>query len=310
MNMLVTGGAGFIGSHVVDALIAEGHDVTVIDNLSSGKKENLNPQAHFFHLDIGDPRVEKLFQDNSFDIMFHLAAQIDVRKSVTDPVYDATINILDSVKLLNYCRQYNVSRVIYSSTGGAIYGEPEYLPADEKHPVRPLAPYGISKYSLEKYIEYFSDLYGLEYVILRYANVYGPRQDPHGEAGVVAIFSGLLLEGKQCKIFGNGEQTRDYVYAGDIVRANILSINRASGEILNLGTGVETSVNQLHSKMCEIMGVSSQPAYQPARPGEVDRISLDIRLAEKVLGWKPEVSIHEGLKDTIEYFRNLKTPVK
>jgi UDP-glucose 4-epimerase len=306
MNMVVTGGAGFIGSHVVDALVEKGHKVTVIDNLSSGKKENVNPDAQFYHLAIGDPKVEKIFQDNSFDMMFHLAAQIDVRKSVSDPVFDAGINILDSIKLLEYCVKYKVSKVIYSSTGGAIYGEPEYIPADEKHPVRPMAPYGISKYALEKYIEYFSDLYGLDYTILRYANVYGPRQDPHGEAGVVAIFSGLLLDGKQCKIFGTGEQTRDYAYVGDIVRANLLSIDKASGEILNLGTGVETSVNELHDKMCEILQIKREPVYEPSRPGEVDRISLDVKLAEKILDWTPKVNFYDGLKDTIDFFRKLK----
>jgi UDP-glucose 4-epimerase len=309
MNILVTGGAGFIGSHVVDKLIGEGHRVTVIDDLSSGKRQNINPQAVFHHLAIGDPELEKVFSSGSFDVLYHLAAQIDVRKSVSDPVFDASINIIDSIRLLEYSVKYSVKKIIYSSTGGAIYGEPKYLPADEKHPVRPLAPYGISKYAFEKYIEYFSDLFGLDYTILRYSNVYGPRQDPHGEAGVVAIFSGLLLEGKPCSVFGDGSQTRDYVSVADIARANLMSLNKASREILNLGTGVETSVNQLHKKMCDILGIDREPAYKPARPGEVDRISLDVSLAEEVLGWKPEVELQQGLRETIEYFRSLKTMV-
>jgi UDP-glucose 4-epimerase len=306
MNILVTGGAGFIGSHVVDAFINHGHNVFVVDDLSSGKMQNLHPNAKFYHLAIGDPDVEKIFKNHSIDMVAHLAAQIDVRKSVADPGYDAKINILDSIKILEYSVKYGVKKIIYSSTGGAIYGEAKYIPADENHPIRPLAPYGVSKYAFEKYVEYFKDMYGLDYTILRYANVYGPRQDPHGEAGVVAIFSNLLLEDKDCKIFGDGEQTRDYVFVGDVVRANLIALEKGSGEVMNIGTGFETSVNELYKKMSRLMGIDRPAIYEPARPGEVNRISLSYKHARKVFNWEPEVYLDEGLKQTIEFFDKLR----
>jgi UDP-glucose 4-epimerase len=304
MKILLTGGAGFIGSNVADAYVKAGHQVVIVDDLSTGKRENLNPGAEFHHMSIGDPGVEEIFRRHSFDLMNHHAAQIDVRKSVADPVFDATTNILHPIRLLKCCRQYGVKKVVYSSTGGAIYGEPVYLPADEKHQVRPLAPYGISKHVFEHYIELYHDLYGLDYTILRYGNVYGPRQDPHGEAGVVAIFSGLLLSGKPCRIFGDGGQTRDYVYVGDVVRANLMALDGGSGQIMNVGTGIETSVTDLYGEMARIIGTDAAPIHEAERPGEVSRIYLKIDHANRILGWKPQVSLKEGLENTINYFRS------
>jgi len=303
MNIIVTGGAGFIGSNVADAYIKAGHNVIIIDDLSSGNKENVNEKAEFHHLNINDPKVEDIFKNNKIDVVNHHAAQIDVRKSVADPVFDATSNILGIIRLLEYCKKYDVPRFIFSSTAGAIYGEPEYIPADEKHPIRPLAPYGLSKYCGEKYIQYYHDLFDQDYVILRYPNVYGPRQDPHGEAGVVAIFSGLLLQGKQPKIFGSGEATRDYLYVGEIVRANLMVLDKGTNKLMNLGTGVETSVNDLFKKMRDIIGVDVEAIHMPDRPGEVQRISIEASYAKKTIGWEPEITLEEGLVKTIAFFR-------
>ena len=303
MNIIVTGGAGFIGSNVADAFIKEGHRVIIIDDLSSGWRENINEKAEFHEMGIGDPRVEEIFKNNKIDILCHHAAQMDVRKSVADPVFDATVNIIDAIRLLEYCNKYKVGKVIFSSTGGAIYGEPEKIPADENTPALPLCPYGVSKLCFEKYLQYYKTLYGNEFTILRYANVYGPRQDPHGEAGVVAIFCGLLLEGKRPRIFGNGEQTRDYVYVGDVVKANLLALEKGNGIIANLGTGVETSVNEILKEMTDIMGKKFDPIYEPERPGEVQRICLANGKAKESLGWSPNVSLKEGMEKTIEFFR-------
>ncbi|MCD6310706.1 MAG: NAD-dependent epimerase/dehydratase family protein [Candidatus Eremiobacteraeota bacterium] len=303
MRILVTGGAGFIGSHVVDSYVARGHRVAVIDDLSTGKKENLNPDSEFYHIGIGSPEVEKVFNDFKPDIVNHHAAQIDVRKSVSDPVHDAKINILDAIKLLEHCNNHKVKKFIYASTGGAIYGEPEHIPCDESHPVRPLAGYGTSKYCFEQYLELYSRLYGLDYTILRYANVYGPRQDPFGEAGVVAIFCGRLLSEKSPVIFGDGEQTRDYVYVGDIAKANLLVLDRGSGMCFNLGTGIQTSVNQIFRQIVKILGSDIKPVYEAPRPGEVMHIALDAGKAKNVIGWEPDVSIEEGLNKTLEFFK-------
>jgi len=306
MNILVTGGAGFIASNITDAYIKAGHDVVVVDNLSSGKRENLNSKAVFYEMDIADGRMEEVFAKHNFDVVNHHAAQIDVRKSVADPVADANTNILSGIKILNLCKKHNVKKIIYASTGGAIYGEPEYMPCDEKHRVRPMAPYGISKHCLEHYIEYFYDLFHLDYTILRYANVYGPRQDPHGEAGVVSIFIGILLDGKNPSIFGDGEQTRDYVYIDDIVNANIKAITNGSKKIINIGTGMETSVNELYKRLTNAMGLDIKPVYKEARTGEVYKIYLDNKYAKDALGWQPKVGLDEGLKKTSDYFLQLR----
>ena len=303
MNILVTGGAGFIASNVVDGFIKAGHRVVILDNLSTGKKENLNKEATFYEMDIRAPQIETIFKTHAIDIICHHAAQIDVRKSVDDPLMDANINVLGGINLLMMAKKYGIKKIIYASTGGAMYGEPRYLPADEAHPIRPQAGYGVSKHTLEHYIELFSDLYGLKYTILRYANVYGPRQDPLGEAGVIAIFTGKMLKGEAPSIFGNGEQTRDFVYVADIVRANICAIDSAEGEIINIGTGVETSVNTLFSKMKEIMDFKGEPRYEAARTGEVFRIYLDAKKAKEILKWEPITSLDEGMRTTIEFTR-------
>jgi len=303
MNIIVTGGAGFIGSHVADAFVEDDHNVITIDNLSSGKIENVHDIIRFIDLSIGDPEVEDIFRTFQIDVLCHHAAQMDVRESVANPIFDANINIIDAIRLLQYCVKFGVKKVIFSSTGGVIYGDPEYLPVDENHPVNPLCPYGISKLSFEHYIHYFKELYGLDYTILRYGNVYGPRQDPHGEAGVIAIFSGILLEGKRPTIFGDGEQTRDYIYVSDVVRANLMALEGGSGEIMNVGTGEGTSVNRLLREMCDILELDIKPKYAPARPGEIQRIALDASKIEKVLGWKPEVSLQDGFRKTIEFFK-------
>lgn len=302
MNIVVTGGAGFIGSHVADAYIEKGHKVIIIDDLSSGKKENINLKAEFHHRDINDPEVEDIFKNNQIDILNHHAAQMDVRVSVADPVYDASINIIGGIKLMEYCRKYGVKKVIFSSTGGVIYGEPDYMPADEVHPIRPQCPYGVSKYSFENYMKYYYDLYNLDYTIFRYGNVYGPRQDPHGEAGVVAIFSGLLLKGEKCKIFGSGNSTRDYIYIDDIVRGNLMALEAGGGEIFNLGTGIATSVNTLYDKMKNLMKRNLEPQHEAERPGEIENICLDYKKAEKIMDWKPLTSMEEGLQKTISFF--------
>ena len=303
MKSLVTGGAGFIGSNIVDRLIKDGHDVIILDNLCTGRKENINPKAKFYNLDITDSKIEEIFAENKIDVVFHLAAQIDVRKSVSNPIFDATTNIIGTINLLNMIQKYNVGKIIYSSSGGAVYGEPTKLPADETHPVRPLAPYGISKHCPEHYIEYYHDLYGLKYTILRYANVYGPRQDPLGEAGVIAIFMGRMLKGETPIIFGDGNQTRDYVFVGDVVNANISAINNGDNQIYNIGTGKETSVNKIYAVLSKLIENSPKTIYEAKRPGEVERICLNTDRAKKESFWSAEVTLEEGIKKTLEFIK-------
>ncbi|MGC8594696.1 MAG: NAD-dependent epimerase/dehydratase family protein [Candidatus Kryptoniota bacterium] len=304
MKILVTGGAGFIGSNIVDALISNGHEVSVVDDLSSGSIENLNPLAKFYQLDVRDQSVEKIFKENQFDIVNHHAAQMDVRKSVADPIFDASVNIVGSLNLLQNSLKYGVKKIIFASTGGAIYGEQDYFPADESHPTRPLSPYGIAKLSVEKYLFYYKVVHGLEHVILRYANIYGPRQNPHGEAGVVAIFASKMLAGEQPVINGDGKQTRDYTFVGDVVRANLLALDYNGSEIFNIGTGKETDVNHLFLKLRELTHSQCEEKHGAAKAGEQMRSVIDYSKAERMLGWKPEVSLENGLKITVEYFRN------
>lgn len=370
MKILVTGGAGFIGSNMVDALVIEGHEVAILDNLSTGRKENLNPNAKFYNVDITDfEGVEKVFKDFKPEILYHLAAQIDVRKSVSDPVFDGKVNVLGSINLFKLSVEYGVKRVIFSSTGGALYGEPKKLPAAEDTPVKPLSPYGVSKYCGENYLNYFKRLYGgdryaplrsahddeegrfsggdrntpisyphedregsfskgerdspisfvqdvenkglpeeahgFERVILRYANVYGPRQDPLGEAGVIAIFIGKILKGERPIIYGDGTQTRDYIFVDDVVRANLLALTGKEGTY-NIGTGIETSVNKLAEILSEVFEKKIEPIYADERPGEVKRIALDGTLAKEVLGFVPQYSLYEGIKKTVEWFKTHK----
>ncbi|UCC61207.1 MAG: NAD-dependent epimerase/dehydratase family protein [Dehalococcoidia bacterium] len=305
MKILVTGGAGFIGSNVVDAYIDLGHDVIVVDNLSTGFKRNLNPKAKFHELSIRGKDLSTVFQNERPDVVNHHAAQIDVSKSGDDPIADAEDNILGSLNLITNCVQSGVKRIIYASTGGAIYGEAEYLPADENHPINPVAQYGVSKHTVEHYLYLYHTLHGIDHVILRYANVYGPRQNPYGEAGVVAIFATQMLTGQQPTIFGSGDKTRDYVHVSDATEANILALERGTNTILNIGTGVETSDQRIFDTLAEVLGYNGSPNYAPVRKGEVYRIALECSKARQELGWSPRLSLKEGIAQTAEYYRDL-----
>ena len=304
MRILVTGGAGFIGSNVADRFVALGHEVAVLDDLSTGFREFVNPAARFVEADITDAdAVGRFFAEWRPEVVAHHAAQIDVRKSVDDPVHDARINLLGGIGLLQACKRHGTRKVLYASTGGALYGEGRKLPATEDHPVNPEAPYGASKHTLEHYLYIWKLLHGLDYTVLRYPNVYGPRQNPHGEAGVNAIFIGLMLEGKRPRIFGTGEQLRDYVFVDDIVEANVLALTKGSGEMVNIGSGVGVSVKQIFSELKSILGFEGEPIYDAPRPGEIQRIYLDATRAREVLGWRPRVSFREGLEKTVAWAR-------
>ncbi|RJO61672.1 SDR family oxidoreductase [candidate division WS5 bacterium] len=306
MKVLVTGGAGFIGSHIVDELINADYEVVVVDDLSTGREENLNKKAKFYKLDIQDTGLESIFNKERPDYVSHHAAQKDVRISVSDPVYDAKINILGTVNLLQNCVKYNVKKVVFASTGGAIYGEQNLFPAPETHPANPISPYGITKLVAEHYMYYYKTIHGMDYIALRYSNVYGPRQDPYGEAGVVSIFIQKMLKGEIPIINGDGEQTRDFVYIGDVVKASILSFKSDISEnTFNIGTGVETSINQLFRTLKEIINPSIEENHGPHKNGEQLRSVIDCSKAENVLNWKPEVSLADGLKRTCEYFQNI-----
>ena len=303
MKILVTGGAGFIGSHVVDAYVAAGHEVIVVDDLSTGRRENLNPKARFQRLDITDPALVELIRDVRPAVLNLHAAQMDVRRSVAEPLFDARVNILGTVNLLEAARKANVRRVLFVSSGGAVYGEQEAFPAPESHPTNPVSPYGVSKRAGELYAFFYQTEYHIPYVALRYANVYGPRQDPHGEAGVVAIFSEKMLRGEPVTVNGDGKQTRDYVYVGDVVRANLLAVESTATGPFNIGTGIETDVSALARLLLEASGSCSEVRHGPAKQGEQRRSVVDSRRAAEVLGWRPEVSLAEGLGRTVEWFR-------
>jgi UDP-glucose 4-epimerase len=293
---MVTGGAGFIGSHLVDALVARGDDVVVLDNLSNGKRSNLNEAARFVEADIRDAdAVGTVFDEHAPETCFHLAAQADVRVSVEDPAFDADVNVLGTIRVLEAARGRG-TQVVFSSTGGAIYGECEE-PASETAARLPLAPYGTSKLAGEEYLATYNRLHGTGHVALRYGNVYGPRQDPHGEAGVVAIFFGRLLEGQPPRIFGDGSQTRDYIYVGDVVQATLAAVGHAGG-VFNVGTGVESSVVDLAAACMRVSGVELEPVFEPARLGELQRSVLDPTLAERELGFRAGVDLDAGLAET------------
>ena len=303
MKVLVSGGAGFIGSHVVDLYVGLGHEVIIVDNLASGKRENLNPKARFVEQDIRDPKTLALIRAERPDVVNHHAAQMDVRKSVADPIFDAETNILGTVDLLLASRDAGVRKFLVVSSGGAVYGEQQTFPAPETHPTWPVSPYGVSKRSSELYAHFFWSEYRLPFVAFRYANVYGPRQDPHGEAGVVAIFSGKMLRGEPVTINGDGAQTRDYVYVGDVARMSQLALERDVTGPVNIGTGIETDVNGLAALLLEAAGSRSTVQHGPAKGGEQRRSVVDIGHAASAFGWRPEVSLREGLGRTVEFFR-------
>lgn len=304
----MTGGAGFIASHLVDRLVAEGHHVVVVDNLSAGRRENVNPKALFYEVDICDAvSLEEVFEKEKPEIVDHHAAHVNVRKSVEMPAYDANINILGSLNLCELSKQYQIKKFIYVSTGGAVYGEPKVLPVKETCPVEPLSQYGVSKHTVEHYLYIFHKLYGLNFTILRYPNVYGPRQSPHGEAGVVAIFSELLLQNIRPTIFGDGSKTRDYVYVDDIINANMIVLNNVgNGEIYNLGWGKEISDLEVFHTVRRALASDIEPIFGEKRPGEIDHISLDSLKAMEKLKWRPKVTFEEGIKLATQYYQKLK----
>lgn len=304
MKILVTGGAGFIGSNIADALVEAGHSVVIVDDLSSGREENVHPKAKLYRMDIRDAAVENVFRDERIDVMCHHAAQMDVRRSVADPSFDASVNVLGFLNLMEAGRKHGLKKVLFASTGGAIYGEQDYFPADERHPTRPLSPYGITKLVTEKYLFFYKETYGIDHVILRYANVYGPRQSPHGEAGVVAIFTSKMFKGEQPVINGDGTQTRDYVFVGDVVKANLLALGMPGSDTFNIGTGIETDVNELFRVIRKHTGASCEERHAPAKAGEQKRSVVSSAKINAALGWSPTVRIDEGLKRTVEFFRS------
>jgi UDP-glucose 4-epimerase len=303
VKIVVTGGAGFIASHTVDAYIDRGHDVHIIDDFSTGQRANLNPRAGVHPLDVASPAAAQLIAELKPDVLNHHAAQMDVRRSVADPTFDARVNIIGFVNLLEACQSGGVKKVIFSSSGGAVYGDREPIPASEEHPTMPLSPYGVSKLSGEFYLIYYHLAFGLPYVALRYANVYGPRQSSQGEAGVVAIFISQLLAGKSPVINGDGRQTRDYVFVGDVVRANVAALDSDHIGPVNIGTGIETDVVTICRLLRQGLGSKVDAIHGPAKPGEQRRSCLEISLAAKVLSWKPEMALEAGLEKTIAYCR-------
>jgi len=307
LKILVTGGAGFIGSHVVDRFIRDGHEVVVLDNLVTGSRHNLNPSARFVELDIRDQKgTASLFAAERFDVVDHHAAQMDVRKSTEDPLYDAEVNILGSLNLITNAARHGVKKFIYISTGGAVYGEPRRLPVEEGDAINPECQYGISKHTVEHYLYLYRLLYKLNYVVLRYPNVFGPRQNPSGEAGVIAIFASKMMDGETPTIFGDGKQLRDYVFVTDIAEANASALDRGNGEIINIGSERGTSVLELFEHLAQLTAAKSQPKFAPLRPGEICKIYLSGRKAREILGWAPAVRIDEGLRHTVEWMQQFR----
>jgi UDP-glucose 4-epimerase len=302
-TILVTGGAGFIGSHVTDTFIQKGHTVIVVDDLSSGNPDHVHPEAIFYEMDIRSPQMEEIFIAHAPTIVSHHAAQIDVRKSVDDPMYDADVNIRGSLNLLELCVKHGVKKFLFASTGGAIYGTPESLPATEACIPKPESPYGTSKLCVEQYIMLYNRIHKLNYTILRYPNVYGPRQSPHGEAGVCSILAGLMLAGTSPVLYGQGEPFRDYVHVSDIAHANVLALGKGTGETINLGSGKGVTVKQLFTIIKKLTGFTGKPLLKPLRPGEVKGIYISGKYAADILGWTPAISLEDGLENTVAFIR-------
>lgn len=305
MKILVTGGAGFIGSHIVDRLIQESHDVVIADNLTTGKRRHINRAANFYRADIRSRWLERVFRRERPTVVCHHAAQMDVRRSVEDPMFDADTNIMGTLNVLRYAVKYGVRKVIFASSGGAVYGEPNQLPVSESHPAHPASPYGISKMVGDEYLRYFHENDGIEYVSLRYANVFGPRQDPHGEAGVVAIFTQKMLQNEQPIINGNGRQTRDFVYVDDVVEANMAALGKEAHGIYNVGTGQETTINELFTLLAGFVNPAIREVHGPAKKGEQMKIALDSSRLHRELDWEPKVSLQDGLERTVASYRQL-----
>ena len=308
MKIVVTGGAGFIGSNIADAYIDGGHEVHILDNFSTGQMMHVNRKAILHQLDITDAAAVALIERLRPDLLSHHAAQMDVRHSVADPAYDARVNILGFINMLEACKRAATKKIVFASSGGAVYGEQDVFPAPEDHPTRPASPYGVSKRAGELYLSYYQQAFGLPYIALRYANVYGPRQSAKGEAGVVAIFVSALLAGKAPVINGDGRQTRDYVYVGDVVAANLAALECPYVGPVNIGTGVETDVVTIFEQLRSAAGQTADAVHGPAKLGEQRRSCLDTRLASQVLGWKPKVALAEGLRRTAAYYREIAAP--
>jgi UDP-glucose 4-epimerase len=299
MKIMVTGGAGFIGSHVTDVFVEAGHDVIVVDDLSTGRRSNINPNVAFYEMDIRSPYMEQIFAYEKPEVICNHAAQMSTRKSMSDPLFDADVNIIGLIKLAQLAIKYGARKFIHISSG-AVYGEPKYLPCDEKHPIKPLCHYGVSKYAFELYLDVFSEY--LDYSAIRYPNVYGPRQDPYGEAGVIAIFTGQMLRDEQVTINGNGNQMRDFVYVTDCARFNLMLLEQGSRQVYNLGYGDGTTVNNIFHKLSDLIGYTKPAIYGDAKDGETFKIYLDAQRA-KELGWRPIISLRQGLARTVEYFK-------
>lgn len=307
-KVLVTGGAGFIGSHIVDILIKNNYEVIVVDNLSTGNKSNINKKAKFYDADITDSSLRDVFKKEKPDFVIHEAAQINVRTSVEKPIFDATINIIGSINLIELSKEFNVKKFIYASSGGACYGEPTEMPCKETHPINPICPYGVSKHTVEHYLFNYNYNFGFNYTILRYSNVYGPRQDPKGEAGVIAIWMGKLTDGKPGTVFGDGKQTRDFVYVEDVAMANLLALEKKTkSRIFNISLGEEISINELYNLIKDeavtTSGRDTKPIHGPEVKGEVKFIYVDNSLAKKELGWYPETGLKQGIKKTLDWVK-------
>lgn len=305
MKILVTGGAGFIASHVVDAYLEAGHSVVVVDDLSTGKKENLNPKAKFVQMDILDEGLQDLMKDEGIEAVNHHAAQIKVKASLEDPYFDVKVNVLGSVLLLDLCRRADVGKFIFASSGGAMYGEAEAGPFPETHPARPFSVYGASKYSVEHYLDVFSQNFGLEYVTLRYANVYGPRQDASGEGGVVAVFTNAMLHGGDFQVHGDGYQVRDYVYVKDVAMANLLALDYPHNDAFNIGTGEPTTTNLLFETLAKATGHAKPAKHGVARLGDLQKSLLDNAKAKRLLKWEPKYDLKRGLEETVRYYKKM-----